>query len=268
MDEMDGSPVTSAASPGGSDAPTTEYGASPTPSQAADTRTPSPDAPSPDYPAAPDSSGWEPRYKALQSHFTKLTPRLGGLRQYGSNLDEIQQDLGILSTLRQDPGFQQWAEAQLAQRQTGASDPETLRAIQIVKDIVQQEIQGQVEPIQERERVGQIYGALQQVAQRYGAEWTRYQPAIHQELVTGLSRGFYHPQMNERPTPEFLETLFLTVRARDPQFGARQHQHRLETLRAQQTQRTQGTAPGAAATRPAGSLQEAWEQAKRQLGLS
>ena len=236
----------------------------PAPSQADQLESPPSGAASTLFKDLPDA---EQRYKALQSHFTRLTQRLSPLGAHGS-LDQIQSNLALFQALRQDPTFQTWARAQLAQQTTGANDPETLRALQIVEQVAERKARELVEPVQERARMEQMYGTVSAVAQKYGADWSQYQEAVKQELDAGIQAGIYPEEMNWYPTPEFLERLYLIVRSQDPNYGARQHQQRLQQLKAQQTQSQAGTAPSATAGPRANSLDEAFQAAKRELGLS
>ena len=85
-------------------------------------------------------------------------------------------------------------------------------------------------------------------------------------LLEGIRAGHFAPDVETRFDLRFVNGLYAMATASDPTFAAKQYEHRLAQKRAATSTSTPGTAPGAVGAGPARTIEEAFAQAKRQLG--
>lgn len=269
----DSTATTAPAAP--SNAPESEPGYAPGAPDASAGHAPAPaPAAQPEHAPATGTSGLfkdvaeaESRYKALQAQFTHLTQ---GLSKYHvRSAGELEDRLQLLSELSSNPEFLSWAQQQLNRATAGTDDPETQKAVELVRQLADEVAESKLAPFKAEQALSKAHGTLDQLGQRYGAELVGVmKPRMFELLQTYKSRGLVSDAVEQNFDYDFVEGLFLTVAGRDPAFAAKQHQKRLEQKRAATTTSESGPPASMVAATPAKDMQEAWQTAKRQLGMA
>jgi len=210
----------------------------------------------------------EKQYKEVQAWNTRISQQLARLSKYG-DLAAVENMLHAHQVLVADPGFQEFARARVAESRLGTTpDPETQKALDLVEQIATQKADEAIGPLKDYVAGLKIKDGFQAMTQKYGKEWETFKPAMKALLDAWLAQGWLSPEMDTNPPPEFIETVYLAVRGKDPNFGATQYQQRLERQKALTTTASPGTAPGAVGATPVKSMDDAYQLARRQLGLT
>lgn len=238
---------------------------------------PRPSAPEPSQPEQPEPSRQESRlwkdldsaerdYKQLQAQYTKLTQGLGslGIRSMG----ELQERMQILEGLGANPEFLDWARAQVAKATAGSGDEETQQALQVIEQIAEQKAEEKLAPLKQQallQKVGQTFARMDQ---EFGPEWQTMKGRMFELLQRGKQLGLYHPSVETEFDYEFLKGLYIQAAAADPQFVAKQYEKRLRQKQSAASQSSPGTPGTATHQAEAKSMEEAYQQAKRELGMA
>lgn len=225
------------------------------------TTAPVPSAPGlPASPPAPekDTTDWKKRYDDTRTHLESL----GGL-------DTIQQRMRFLEGLTQDPAFMKWASERLAAQQTGQEtvDPDTMKALTLVRSLAQQEAAQMVAPLHAQALAAKAKAVFAEMDKQHEG-WQALKPqmlALHQRRI---EQGLVNKTAELSFDYDYVADLYRAVAARDPEWGAREYQRSLTAKQANVTTASPGTAPSAVGQPKAGSLREAYAQAKRQHGLA
>ena len=221
-------------------------------------------------PTGDSSLGWksldeaERDYKNVQAAFTKATQALKEL----GDPSTVRSNRALLENLRNDPEFQQWAEARVAKHKTGQSDPQTLEAIRLVQEMVRQGVQTEIAPLRAHAIEQKTKTVFSEMTTEFGPEWEQYKPKMLELHAKGLQRGWVSPRLETDFDYEYVKGLYAQVVLADPNHAARQYQKKLDGLRAQATTSQPGTAPQAVGTGKARTFEEAAAMAKKQLGWS
>lgn len=221
-------------------------------------------------PAGESVPGWKTLedaardYKEIQRAYTRATQLLGQL----GDPDAIQQERALLAELRNNPEFVSWVEQQIAQQQVGNADPDTMRALQVIDQRAHQIAQSYVAPLQAAALEQKAEAVFAAMDQKHGAEWTAMRPRMREILQQGQRQGIFAPSVETNFDLAFVDGLYSMAVGADPEFAATQYQKRLAQKQAQTTTREPGTAPAAVGTGSARSFEEAYQQARQQLGLS
>lgn len=220
----------------------------------------------PDATAAPPGKSveqWEKDYKALQSFTTKQQQALAQL----GDLKTVQQERAILNQLREHPGFIQWVNQQLAQESAGSSDPDTMRAMQIVQNEARRIAGEAVAPLYATHIENKVKTTFSEMDKEFGPEWQQLKPKMNEILQEWKQRGFVSPQVEHNFDYGFVKSLYAAAAAADPDFAAKAYQKRLEQKQANVTVSQPGTAAAATAGGPINSMRDAYAAARRQLNL-
>lgn len=219
-------------------------------------------APSAGLPGDPQAPvDWKKRYDDTKAAYTQAQE---ALKEFG-DLGTAKQRLAFVEQLQQDPGFLQWAAARLQQQQAPQQqfDPETIKALQLVRAMIHHENAQLNGPLYQRaaeQHRDRVFGEMDST---FGADWAQFKPqilALHQKnLQQGRSDDF---------DTEYLAGLYRTVRAQDPQWVAQEHERWLRQKHANVTAANPGTAPAAVGAPPVNSVRDAFRQAKRQHGVA
>lgn len=203
-------------------------------------------------------------YKAAQAAFTRASQLL---RELGDP-NEIKQLREFTDQLRTDPEFIKWAEARMAQQQTGSDDPQAVEALRIVDQRVETKARELMAPLLAQaiqQRTKAIFAEMSRV---HGSEWEAQKPKMLELHQRDMSRGLVHPQAEQNFDFDYVEGLYHRVLGADPNYAAGQYQKRLASKQQQATISQPGTAPAAVTIGPAKSWDEAYSNAKKQLGLA
>ena len=205
-------------------------------------------------------------YKALQSYSTRMAQTLSGLQPYGAP-DAISRDLQALHRLRQDGEFQEWVKARSAKEQTGASDPDTVKALDLIDKIVESKISERLAPIKNENVAARMNSVFAQMDKAH-PEWRGYMQTMHQRLMSGVERGRLTPEVLTDFDYDFVEDLYLGTAARDPQWVNKRHQDRLAEAKKIAIPSEPGTAPKSIGRPRVNSLGDAFKLAKESLGMA
>jgi len=205
-------------------------------------------------------------YKALQSYSTRMAQTLSGLQPYGAP-NVITRDLQALQRLRQDGEFQEWVKARAAKEQAGSSDPDTVKALDLITKIVEAQVSERLAPIKNETVAARMNSVFSQMDKSH-PEWRGYMQTMHQRLMAGVERGRLSPEVLTDFDYDFVEDLYLGTAARDPQWVQKRHQDRLTETKKMSIPSEPGTAPKAIGRPRVNSLTDALKLAKETLGIA
>ena len=201
-----------------------------------------------------DLDSAERDYKALQSRTSKL-----------GDLTVAEQRLALMGQLQQDPKFVEWAKARLAEAETGSSDPETAKALEIVQQVAQRQVQEAIAPLMAQAQGARLAAVLQAMDRKH-PDWREHQEAMRDDLIAGIQSGMFPPTVIHKMDLKFMEKLYAMQIGLDPAVQAKAYAKDLARKQAATTQSTPGTAPAATAHAPVKSIHEALALARKQLG--
>lgn len=214
-------------------------------------------------PSGKTAEQWERDYKALQSYATKQAQAYAQL----GDVNTLRQEREILSQLREHPGFIDWVNQQIAQEQAGSSDPDTMRALQIVQEQARQIAGEMVAPLYATHIEQKVKTTFSEMDKEFGPEWQQLKPKMNEILQSWKRQGLVSPQVEHNFTYDFVKSLYAAAAAADPAFAAKAYQKRLEQKQANSTVSQPGTASAATAGGPINSMRDAYAAARRQLNL-
>ena len=204
-------------------------------------------------------------YKALQAYSTRMAQAMATLQPYGAP-DRIVGDLEALGRLRQDGEFQEWLKSRAAKDAAGSGDPETVKALDLINQIVESRIAEKLAPLQQENTAARMQSVFAKMDQTH-PDWRGYMQTMHQRLMAGIQAGRLSPKVLTDFDMDFVEDLYLTTAARDPKWASTKHQARLAETKKIAIPSEPGTAPKAIGPRQASSLAEAFKMAKESLGV-
>ena len=200
-------------------------------------------------------------YKALQAEYTKTKQQMA---KFG-DLSAAEQRLALMGQLQQDPKFVEWAKARLAEAETGSSDPETAKALEIVQQVAQRQVQEAIAPLMAQAQGARLAAVLQAMDRKH-PDWREHSEAMRDGLVAGIQAGIFPQNVIHKMDLKFLEQLYAMQIGLDPAVQAKAYAKDLARKQAATTQSTPGTAPAATAHAPVKSIHEALALARKQLG--
>ncbi len=210
-----------------------------------------------------DLDSAERDYKALQARATKAEQAISKL----GDLTVAEQRLALLGQLQQDPKFREWAQARLAESETGSSDPETQKALEIVRSVAQREAQQLVAPMAAQMQQARLAAVLQAMDRKH-PDWREHQEKIRDGLVEGIQSGIFPQSAIHNMSLPFLEKLYAMTVGLDEEHVAKTYAKKLAAKQSASTTSTSGTAPAAVAHAPVTNMREAAALAKKQLGIA
>lgn len=209
-----------------------------------------------------DLDSAEREYKAIQSRVTKAEQAVSRL----GDLTQAEQRLALMSQLSQDPKFREWAQSRLAESEAGSGDPETVKALEIVRQVAAREAQQMVAPLAAQAAQARLAAVLQAMDRKH-PDWREHQEQVRDTLVSGIQKGMFPPTAIHNLSLEFLEGLYGMTVGLDPAVQAKAYAKDLARKQAATTHSTPGTAPAATASAPVSSMHEALARARKQLGV-
>jgi hypothetical protein len=210
-----------------------------------------------------DLDSAERDYKALQSEFTKTKQSLA---KFG-DLSQAEQRLALLGQLQQDPRFREWAQARLTESETGSADPETVKALEIVRSVAQREAQQMVAPMAAQMQQARLQATLQAMDRKH-PEWREHQEQIRDGLMAGIQEGIFPQAVIHNLSLPFLEKLYAMTVGLDDNHAANRYAKKLAQKQAASTSSTPGTAQTAVTGGPINSIRDAFAAAKRERGVA
>lgn len=198
----------------------------------------------------------ERAHSELQSRYSKL-----------GDPDQAAERLAFIQQLSGDPKFREWAQARLAEQETGSADPETVKALQIVESVADRKARELVAPLVAQHQAIRLAAATQQMDAAHPG-WRDHADAMKAKLVEGIQAGWFHPSIVHNISLQTLENLYALTVGLDPEVAAKRYEQKLKTKQAQATQATPGVAPTAVATAPTKGLEGAFRAALKQHGLA
>lgn len=209
-----------------------------------------------------DLDSAERDYKALQARATKAEQAMAKL----GDLSQAESRLALLGQLQQDPKFREWAQARLAESEAGSGDPETVKALEIVRSVAQREAQQLVAPMAAQLQSARLAAVLQAMDRKH-PDWREHQEQIRDGLVAGIQAGIFAPQSVHNLSLDFLEKLYAMTVGLDEERAAKAYAKKLASKHAASTSSTPGTATTAVASAHVSSLRDAFAAAKKELGV-
>jgi hypothetical protein len=203
-------------------------------------------------------------YKALQRAYTKSHQVLSQL----GDLNQVAQERAILAQLRDHPGFIDWVTAEIAKEQAGSADPQTIKALEIVRNQVQQGIQEAVAPLYAAHVENKVRTVFSELDKELGTEWQQLKPKMNEILQTWKRQGLVSPRIEQNFDYSFVKSLAAAAMLEDPSFAAKAYEKRLQAKQANVTTSQPGTAAAAVSSAPVSSMREAYALAKRQHGVA
>lgn len=197
----------------------------------------------------------ERAHSELQSRYSRL-----------GDPEQAAQSLGLLTSLRNDPEFQAWAQARLAKQQTGSDDPETVKALQIVESVAERKAQQLIAPYAQQAARAQAASVVQEMTAKH-PDWQQHLQPMGEAFQAGVKAGFFSPTATPILNLTLLEGLYKWVTGGDEAFAAKAYQKALAQKHATSTQSTPGLAPGAAAPAPVKGFANLMRQTLREQGL-
>lgn len=198
----------------------------------------------------------ERAHSELQSKYSKL----GDPEEAASMLQFIQQ-------LRQDPKFREWAQSRLAEQETGSTDPETVKALQIVESVADRKARELMAPLVAQHQAVRLAAVTQAMDAKH-PEWRDHAEAMREKLLQGIQAGMIPPQAIHNISLPFMENLYAMTIGLNPEIAAKRYEQKLKTKQAQATQATPGVAPAAVAAPSTKGLEGAFRAAMKQHGLA
>lgn len=232
--------------------------------------TPATPAEEPKAPSWESELGWKSRedaerdYKQVQAWNTKLSQQMASL----GDLNELTRERQILAELRNDPEFLSWVEARIAKEQAGDSDPETIKALQIVDARAKQIAEQAIAPMRATLLEQKTKTIFSEMDTAYGKEWRDKRGDMNALHQSDIRRGFVAPQADQRFDFDYVDALYKRVLASDPDYAAKQYQRKLAHKQSQATQSQPGAAPSTIGDGKATTFEAAYANAKRSLGLA
>jgi hypothetical protein len=202
-----------------------------------------------------DQSEAERAHSELQSRYSRI-----------GDPDQAAQGLGLLGALQQDPEFLDWAKARIAKHETGSGDPETVKAIELVKSLARQEATQMVAPLAAQAARGHMEAVVAHMEKTHPG-WQDYATRMGELLQQGKQLGFISPQANPLLNYTMLESLYRWATGGDKGFAAKAYKAELEQKQATSTQSSPGLPVGATAPMPAKGLEGALRAAMKQHGV-
>lgn len=204
-------------------------------------------------------------YKSIQSEWTKAQTNLKKLEKYGGP-DQLTQWADYLSTNQE---FAKWVQSQQNKNALGTTeevDPDQQKALdavrKIAESIVDQRVrelhQKEVAPLSEAYKQQSLQSHFTAMDSKYGAEWHEMRDAMS-ELSESLPQD-----IQDRPSLDDIEDLYfkaLRKVGKMETYAKKMYEKTLTAKKAKSTERP-SNAPAAGA-KPASSIQEAFEMAKR-----
>lgn len=204
-------------------------------------------------------------YKSLQSEYTKTKAQIEKLAKYGGP-DQLTQWADYLSN---NPEFAKWAQDQQNKNVLGTKeevDPDQQKALDAVRKIadsvVEQKIrelyQKDVAPLSEAYKQQMLQGHFETMDSKYGKDWHEMRDVMS-ELSEQLPQS-----IQDRPSMDDIEDLYfkaLRKQGKMETYARKSYEKTLNEKKAKSTERP-SSAPAAGA-KPATSIQEAFEMAKR-----
>lgn len=197
----------------------------------------------------------ERAHSELQSRYSRL-----------GDPEQAAQSLSLLTSLRNDKEFQEWAKARLAKQETGSDDPETIKATEIVRNLARAEAQQMIAPYAQQAAKAQILSVVQQMTADH-PDWQEHAQKMGEAFQEGVQAGYFPrtavPMMNLK----LLKGLYNWVTGGSEEFAAKSYQKSLERKQATSTQSTPGLAPASAAPSPTKGMAAAYLATKREMGM-
>src|SRR3972149_6594074 len=203
-------------------------------------------------------------YKSIQSEWTKAQTNLKKLEKYGGP-DQLTQWADYLSTNQE---FAKWVQSQQNKNVLGTEEiePEQQKALdavrKIAESIVDQRVkdlyQKDVAPLSQAYKQQTLQGHFSAMDSKYGAEWHEMRDTMS-ELSESLPQS-----TQDRPSLDDIEDLYFKALRKNGKmetYARKMYEKTLTAKKAKSTERP-STAPAAGA-KPATSIQEAFEMAKR-----
>lgn len=203
-------------------------------------------------------------YKSIQSEWTKAQTNLKKLEKYGGP-DQLTQWADYLSTNQE---FAKWVQSQQNKNVLGTEEiePEQQKALdavrKIAESIVDQRVkdlyQKDVAPLSEAYKQQALQSHFVAMDSKYGSEWHEMRDTMS-ELSETLPQS-----TQDRPSLDDIEDLYFKALRKNGKmetYARKMYEKSLITKKAKSTERP-STAPAAGA-KPATSIQEAFEMAKR-----
>ncbi len=208
-------------------------------------------------------------YKSLQSEYTKAQTAIKKLEKYGGP-DQLAQWADYLSN---NPEFAKWAQAQQNKNVLGTEevDPDQQKALdavrKIAESIVDQRVKDlynkEVAPLSETYKQQMLQSHFETMDTRYGKDWHEMRDVMS-ELSESLPKS-----TQDRPTMDDIEDLYfkaLRKTGKMEAFARKSYEKVLVEKKSKSTERP--SAAPAAGAKPATSIQEAFEMAKRAHNMS
>jgi hypothetical protein len=202
-------------------------------------------------------------YKALQAEYTKSKQALAEL----GDLKAIKSQIALMKSLQGDTKFREWAQARLAESETGSGDPETVKALEIVRQVAQREAQQMVAPLAAQAQAARMAATLQAMDRKH-PEWREHQEQIRDGLVAGIQEGIFPQSVIHNMSLPFLEKLYAMTVGLDDDHAAKRYAKKLAQKQAASTSSTPGSAPTSVATGPISTIRDAFAAAQRSRGVA
>lgn len=213
-----------------------------------------------------DLASAEREYKKQWAELTKLQREQASFKEKFGDLSVAEQRVALMGQLAQDPKFREWAQSRLAESEAGSGDPETVKALEIVRQVAAREAQQMVAPLAAQAAQARLAAVLQAMDRKH-PDWRDHQEQVRDTLVSGIQKGMFPPTAIHNLSLEFLEGLYGMTVGLDPAVQAKAYAKDLARKQAATTHSTPGTAPAATASAPVSSMHEALARARKQLGV-
>jgi hypothetical protein len=208
-------------------------------------------------------------YKAIQSEYTRLNEQFKELEKYGGP-QQLREWADYLSN---DPDFAVWVKNKQAKNVFGIDEndmtPEQKEAMNLVKKMasleaqnqISQVVKSQIEPLAEAYKQQILDTHFKTMDGKYGTDWHEMR-----DVMSELSKDLPEKIQNK---PEFddIEDLYFRALRRSGKFDSyarKLHEKSLMEKKAKSTDRPKTSVDSA--PRKSRTIQEAFEDAKRQMG--
>ncbi len=171
----------------------------------------------------------------------------------------------MLQSLQADPKFREWAEARLAEAETGAGDPDTVKALQIVDQVASRRVQEAMAPVLAQLQGARLAAVVQAMDRKY-PEWREHAEQMRDSLVKGIQDGIFPQTAVHNLSLDFMEKLYAMQLGLDADAQAKTYAKQLARKQEASTTSKSGTAPAAVAHGPVKNMHEALALARKQVG--
>lgn len=226
-----------------------------------------PEQPARDSRLFSDLDAAERDYKALQRVYTQATQ---ALREIG-DLRTLKQEREFLSQLRNDPEFLTWAQAKLDKARTGSDDPDTQKALQIVREeaerIAEEMVSRRLAPLEAHAIAQRSHAIDARMEHEHGPDWRDANERMLAILSAGKQRGWFPESVESNFDFDFVNNLYLMAVAQDPKWVAKRHERTVTGKKEKATSAEPGTPGQMESTPKVKTMEDAARLARKQLGL-